>query len=147
MLKRIELIFITACILLCELGLSHANAAQVTASRTNNVAISFPAPSISAMVLEIASQKGFYKEEGVDVTLVRVPGTPGVQGLLAGEFEFTTNVGIALNASLKGATFKQVMLNESTLFWLYTKPEINSIEKLKGKTIAMSTRGSLPTLT
>ena len=71
MLKRIELIFITACILLCELGLSHANAAQVAASRTNNVAISFSAPSISAMVLEIASQKGFYKEEGVDVALVR----------------------------------------------------------------------------
>jgi len=117
--------------------------AQSTPVRSNKASISYPAPSVSAMVLEIANQKGFFKEEGVEATLVRVPGAPGVQGMLAGEFEFSTNVGSALNASLRGATFKIVMLNESTLFWLYGKPEISSPNLLRGKKIGMSTRGSL----
>jgi NitT/TauT family transport system substrate-binding protein len=117
--------------------------AQPTSVRSYKVNISYPAPSVSAMVLEIANQKGFFKEEGVEATLVRVPGTPGVQGMLAGEFDFSTNVGSALNASLRGATFKLVMLNESTLFWLYGKPEISSPNMLRGKKIGMSTRGSL----
>jgi NitT/TauT family transport system substrate-binding protein len=95
------------------------------------------------MVLEIANQKGFFRDEGIETTLVRVPGAAGVQGMLAGEFDFSTNVGSALNASLRGATFKLVMLNESTLFWLYGKAEITSPHSLKGKKIGMSTHGSL----
>jgi NitT/TauT family transport system substrate-binding protein len=143
MFKRIQCLSSTAVILICLLGSKETIAAQVTASRPNKATISYPAPSISAMVLEIADQKGFYKEEGLDIGLVRVPGTTGVQGMLAGEFDLATNVGTALNASLKAAAFKLIMLNESTLFWLYAKPEINSVAKLKGKKIAMSTRGSL----
>lgn len=112
-------------------------------ARSSKAGISYPAPSVSAMVLEIANQKGFFKDEGVEALLVRVPGTPGVQGMLAGEFDFSTNVGSALNAALRGATFKVVMLNESTLFWLYGKPDISSPNSLKGKKIGMSTRGSL----
>jgi NitT/TauT family transport system substrate-binding protein len=117
--------------------------AQGQASRLENSLLSYPAFSISLMPALIAQQKNFYQEEGLSVTLLQAPGTPGIQAMMAGQVDFSTNVGIALSAILRSVPFKIIMLNETTLFWLYSKPNITSLASLKGKTVGMSTQGSL----
>ncbi len=116
---------------------------QALSARLESSVLSYPASSISLMPALIAEQKHFYQDEGLSVALLQAPGTPGIQAMMAGQVDFSTNVGIALSAILRGAAFRIVMLNETTLFWLYSKPNITSVASLKRKTVGISTQGSL----
>ena len=78
------------------------------------------------------------REEGIDLKLLIVVGTPSIQGLLAGSIQFTVAGTSALIAAAKGTAPLKVVLaaNDKVHQWLLSKPEITSLKSLKGKRIA-----------
>ncbi len=78
------------------------------------------------------------REEGIDLKMLVIAGTPSIQGLLAGSIQFTVAGTSALIAAAKGAAPLKVVLaaNDKVHQWLLSKPEITSVRNLKGKRIA-----------
>jgi ABC-type nitrate/sulfonate/bicarbonate transport system substrate-binding protein len=100
-------------------------------------------PAISAFA--IARDRGYYRQEGLDVQLIVIPSALGMQALLAGNIKFSTAGGSGLLPILRGAPVKYVFTSfNRPMFWLYSKPEIRSVEALKGKKIGVSGIGSGP---
>ena len=100
-------------------------------------------PAVSAFAL--ARDRGYYRQEGLDVQLVLIPSALGMQALLAGNIKFSTAGGSGLLPILRGAPVKYVFTTFSRpMFWLYARPEIRSVENLRGKKVGVSGIGSGP---
>jgi NitT/TauT family transport system substrate-binding protein len=100
-------------------------------------------PAVSAFAL--ARDRGYYRQEGLDVQLVLIPSALGMQALLAGNIKFSTAGGSGLLPILRGAPVKYVFTTFSRpMFWLYARPEIRAVENLKGKKVGVSGIGSGP---
>jgi ABC-type nitrate/sulfonate/bicarbonate transport systems, periplasmic components len=97
-----------------------------------------PGKNFQHVIYPIAQEKGYMREEGIDLKLLIVAGTPSIQGLLAGSIQFTVAGTSALIAAAKGAAPLKVVLaaNDKVHQWLLSKPEISSPKSLKGKRIA-----------
>ncbi len=87
------------------------------------------------------------KEEGIDLNVVVMASTPGLQAVLAGEMDFTGSGSSALVAVTRGnAPLKTVLaVNDQVLQWLMVRPQYNSFKELKGKKIAVTGVASVAT--
>lgn len=97
-----------------------------------------PGKNFQHVIYPIAQEKGYVREEGIDLKMLVIAGTPSIQGLLAGSIQFTVAGTSALIAAAKGAAPLKVVLaaNDKVHQWLLSKPEITSVRNLKGKRIA-----------
>ena len=97
-----------------------------------------PGKNFQHVIYPIAQEKGYMREEGIDLKMLVIAGTPSIQGLLAGSIQFTVAGTSALIAAAKGAAPLKVVLaaNDKVHQWLLSKPEITSVKNLKGKRIA-----------
>ena len=97
-----------------------------------------PGKDFQHVIYPIAQEKGYMREEGIDLKMLVIAGTPSIQGLLAGSIQFTVAGTSALIAAAKGAAPLKVVLaaNDKVHQWLLSKPEITSVRNLKGKRIA-----------
>jgi NitT/TauT family transport system substrate-binding protein len=111
-------------------------ASSVFALEPANVAIS--TKTIQAAIFPIAQDRGYMKEEGIDLKTVFTEATPGIQAMVAGSIEFTNSGTSALVALSRGSAPLKVVLatNDQVLQWLITRPNISSAKDLKGKKIA-----------
>ena len=97
-----------------------------------------PGKNFQHVIYPIAQEKGYMREEGIDLKMLVIAGTPSIQGLLAGSIQFTVAGTSTLIAAAKGAAPLKVVLaaNDKVHQWLLSKPEITSVRNLKGKRIA-----------
>ncbi len=100
--------------------------------------------SPNALIYRFATEKGFYREEGLDVLLIQAGMLPGIQGLVGGSFQFSQILGQGAAAVLRGLPLKIVMVFDTRpLNWLYAAKSIKAIQDLKGgKQIAVSSFGA-----
>ena len=112
-------------------------------SRVVNLAA--PAASLSQIPFYVAQERGFFRDEGLDVNLI-VMGAPVANLALIGQnVDFSSVPTAALSAMLRGAPLR-VIFNAfyRPLVWLYSKAEIRSAKELKGKRIGVAGIGSGP---
>jgi NitT/TauT family transport system substrate-binding protein len=94
--------------------------------------------------LAVARERGYFRQEGLNVELVLMPAALNIKVLLAGEIGYATTVGSALVAAVRGIDVRVVMLFvDRPLLDLVAVPEVSSIAELKGKVIGISSRGGL----
>jgi NitT/TauT family transport system substrate-binding protein len=93
--------------------------------------------------LFVAREKGWFKEEHIDIEFVSMPGTTAVPALSSGDIDVSTSSGSAINAILQGADLRVIMAaNETSPYFIYTnKPGINSLKDIEGKTFGIQSRG------
>ena len=119
---------------------SHAVAQELV-----KVPVQIPAISPAVSTFALARDRGYYRQEGLDVQLVLIPSALGMQALLGGNIKFSTAGGSGILPILRGAPVKFVFTTfNRPMFWLYAKPEIRSVENLKGKKVGVSGLGSGP---
>lgn len=108
------------------------------------VKLHIPGYSPNSIPFQIAEEKGFYKEEGLEIQTTRMKTGAGVQALIAGSIDATQILGLTLRAAIsRGAPLKIVMVfNDRPLYRLLTKREIKSFGDLKGKIVASTTPGA-----
>lgn len=113
--------------------------------QTVNMAI--PSKSFQMVIYPLAQQKGYMKEEGIDLRVIYIAPVTSIQAMLGGDVQFTGAGSSALvsiaraNAPLKVI----VSTNDRVLQWLLTHPNITTPKELKSKRIATTGVASIAT--
>jgi NitT/TauT family transport system substrate-binding protein len=86
----------------------------------------------------IAQERGYMKEEGIDLKLAFMQNAPGLQALTANQVQFSGSGSSALVAISKGgAPLKTILaINDQVLQWVMVRPNITSLKDLKDKKVA-----------
>src|SRR5689334_2072703 len=109
------------------------------------VPVQIPSITPAATAFEVARDRGYYRQEGLEVQLVVMPSGLGTQAMIAGNVKFSTAGGAGLLPILRGAPVRYMFTTfQRPMFWLYTKPDIRSVEMLRGKKVGVSSLGSGP---
>jgi NitT/TauT family transport system substrate-binding protein len=101
--------------------------------------------SLSAAYMDhiSAMEKGYFREEGLAIEVIRAPGGVATPGLLSGQFDFSSSASSALSAAVRGGPIKLVYTNLSrpTYSLVSIKSNITSAKDLVGKKIAINSFG------
>lgn len=111
--------------------------------RPEKIIFSIPSRSIAAIDLYVAKERGFFRDEGLDVDIVQIRGNVAVAAALSGQVHATNGVGTVIRA-LERSEIPLKVLTVSlkrNLFWLVARKEITSIAQLKGKILGTTTFG------
>jgi ABC-type nitrate/sulfonate/bicarbonate transport system substrate-binding protein len=113
--------------------------------QARNIRVSIPSISHTPAALIIAKDKGYYKEENLEVELVLMPAALATQAVLSGAVQFSNVSGAGLPPILRGAPLRFVFSTFTRpAFWIFSRPDIRQIEDLKGKKIGASSPGAGP---
>jgi ABC-type nitrate/sulfonate/bicarbonate transport system substrate-binding protein len=107
--------------------------------------IGYSSISGSYLGLWVAHDAGFFAKEGLDDQMILIPsGSQLAQVVIAGEVDIAAlNGSSAMAAALQGADLKVIGNTTNRLiFSIYARPEIKTIEALKGKKIGVTRFGS-----
>lgn len=104
------------------------------------VNVTLPSKSFQFIIFPLAKERGYMKEEGIDLNIVVMASTAGLQAVLAGEMDFTGSGSSALVAVTRGnAPLKTVLaVNDQVLQWLMVRPQYGTFKELKNKKIAVT---------
>ncbi len=108
-----------------------------------NITVSLVTPSAAYMDHFVAIEKGYFREQNLNVEYIRAGGGVATPALMSGELHLSTSAGSALSAGLRGGPLKIVYTNLSrpSYKFISTKPEIQTLKDLIGKKIAINTFG------
>ena len=113
-------------------------------ARAENIKIGLPSVTITAMPFFVAKEHGFFQQEGLNAEMVVMPASLNIKVLLAGDIQYAATIGSAVAAAIRGINVRTVMLFvDRPLQDLVGAPSVTSIAELKGKTVAISSRGGL----
>jgi NitT/TauT family transport system substrate-binding protein len=109
-----------------------------SAGAADKIRIGVPQQVIHFLTLPLAQKKGFLKEEGYDVEIVRVSGPIGRSALMSGEIDYYTPIAFIVQSAIVGLPLK-VMASYVNCppFVLMSRPEFKSAQDLKGKTMGI----------
>ena len=113
------------------------------ATAEEKVRFSVAAVTGSYMDEFVAIEKGYHRDEGLAVEMIRAGGGVATQALIAGDLHFSTSAGSALGAMLRGAEIKVVYTNiDRPGYQLWSgRPEIKALKDLIGKRVGVTSRG------
>lgn len=112
-------------------------------AQTSKIHISAPSKSLSWFPIHLAREKGFYRAEALDVDYVIMKPQVAMQALIAGDVGYTTALGSTIRAALRNIPLRVVMtIADKPLFALMAKPEIKSVEELRGRLVGVSSFGA-----
>jgi ABC-type nitrate/sulfonate/bicarbonate transport system substrate-binding protein len=114
--------------------------AEQPAAALERVNVTLPSKSFQFIIFPLAKDRGYMKEEGIDLNVVVMSSTTGLQAVLAGEMDFTGSGSSALVAvTQSNAPLKTVLaVNDQVLQWLIARPQYNSFKDLKDKKVAVT---------
>jgi ABC-type nitrate/sulfonate/bicarbonate transport system substrate-binding protein len=109
-----------------------------------NIKIGLPSVTITAMPFLVAKEHGFFQQEGLSAEMVVMPASLNIKVLLAGDIQYAATIGSAVAAAMRGIRVRTVMLFvDRPLQDLVGAAGINSAADLRGKALAISSRGGL----
>jgi len=107
------------------------------------VRLSISAVDVSFLTGGLALRRGFFRDEGLDVELIRMNANVSVTALSTGDIDYTMVFASVVRGALRGLPMKVVAsFMDSSTHLLIARPEYKSIRDLKGKTLAVSTYGA-----
>jgi NitT/TauT family transport system substrate-binding protein len=115
-----------------------------TAAAGEEVFIGNPGKSLNFFHFDLAIEKGYFKELGLDVKVLNTKCDIAVTALLTGDLQATGCVGSASRfiASQNVPVRTVIWLFKKPTFYVVARPDIKSAADLKGKTIGISSFGS-----
>jgi ABC-type nitrate/sulfonate/bicarbonate transport system substrate-binding protein len=122
-----------------------APAVRKAAGATSEERIRFSVAAVTGSYMDefVAIEKGYHREEGLTVEMIRAGGGIATQALMAGDLHFSTSAGSALTAMLRGAEIKVIYTNiDRPGYQLWSgQPEIKTLKDLVGKKVGVTSRG------
>jgi ABC-type nitrate/sulfonate/bicarbonate transport system substrate-binding protein len=110
-----------------------------SAASPSKITIHVPGKTLAVMVFYFGKDKGFFAQEGIDAQLVAMAPPTAIVALVAGELDFSTTLGAATSAIMRGSAIKRVFyVQQDPTFALTTQPEIKSIRELVDKVIGVN---------
>jgi len=117
--------------------------AAAPAEAVDKVRLSISSIDVSFLSSGIALKRGFFRDEGLDVELIRMNANVSVTALSTGDIDYTMVFASVVRGALRGMPMKVVAsFMDSSTHLLIARPEYKTIRDLKGKTLAVSTYGA-----
>ena len=112
---------------------------EALGQNVERVIMAVPGIGLSQLPAFVAQEKGFYKQERLEVLIVVMDGTIATRAMIGGDIDFNLALASGVSAILNGAPVKGVMgmTTRGTQSFM-VKPEINSAADLKGKIVDVS---------
>jgi len=123
------------------------NPGFINAQALQTVNMAIPSKSFQMVIYPVAQQRGYMKEEGIDLRIIYIAPTTSIQGMLGGDVQFTgAGTSAVVSIARASAPLKVVVAtNDRVLQWLLARPNIASPQDLKGKKHATTGAGTLAT--
>lgn len=117
-----------------------ANLSQ--AQPIEKVRVGMPSFSLSFIAPRVAQAKGFFQAEGLEVELIQMATNISIVALTTKDIDYSTASGAALRSAVRGLPVKVVMyFNGRPLHVLVVKPEVRSLQELRGKVLGFAGYG------
>jgi len=128
--------------ILCILAL-WATPCGAQSPKLEDIRVSYASVGVIYYPHFIAKELGFYRDEGLNVDLIAMPGGLATKALVSGDLHFSTSSGSSLNASLRDIKLKVVYVNlDRPLYKLLSwRDEIRKVTDLRGRGIGVASRG------
>src|SRR4026207_1629378 len=111
--------------------------------QAERVTLGYPATAMSHFPVFVGREFGQFRDEGIDVQLVRVAGNVVVAALLSGELGYTTSSDATIRSALQNIPIKMLAaIGVKPSLSLIVRPEIKTVADLKGKANAISAPGT-----
>ena len=108
----------------------------------DKVRISVTNPNMSFLPSGVALKKGFFKDEGLDVEIIRMNVPNIITALVTGDIGYTLLFGSVVRGALRGMPMRALAsLLDGSTHALVAKPEYKSGKELKGKTVGIGNFG------
>ena len=112
-------------------------ASRQVAIALDTVTAALTSKAFQYVPLVIAQERGYLKEEGLELKLVFMQNAAGLQALIANAVQFSGSGSSALVASKGNAPLKTILaFNDQVLQWIVARPNIKSLRYLSGKKVA-----------
>jgi len=109
----------------------------------DKIRISISSLDVAFLTSGVAQKRGFFKEEGLDVELIRMNANVSITALATGDTDYTMIFGSVVRGAMRGLPIKVVAsFMDSSTHTLIARPEFKSIKDLKGKTLGVSSFGA-----
>ena len=127
----------------CALALAALVVCAAPAHAADKIKASIPVTTGTYAMYYVAEDKGYFKEEGLDVALTVAGGGVATPALMAGDLDFNGSPGAAISAILRGAPIKIFFVSQDRpAYELWSgDPKIVAVADLKGKPVGVFTRG------
>src|SRR6185295_6079671 len=114
------------------------------ADKLTQVRMGLAARSTTSMPFFVAKERGFFREEGLDVELIVMQAIQTIQATMGNSTQFASATGSAVSAAVSGADIKVILaVTDQPSFDLIVQPNITSVQQLRGKKIGTGGVGSL----
>lgn len=107
------------------------------------VRVSIPGANVTYLPFYAAKEKGYYREEGIEIEFILMPAALASTAVMTGDIDYNGAVTGVVAAAVKGQPIKAVIFTmRSPVQGLMAKPEIKDPQQLKGRKIGVSSPGS-----
>jgi NitT/TauT family transport system substrate-binding protein len=108
----------------------------------DKVRISVTNPNMSFLPSGVALKKGFFKDDGLEVEIIRMNVPNIITALVTGDIGYTLLFGSVVRGALRGMPMRALAsLLDGSTHALVAKPEYKSGKELKGKTVGIGNFG------
>jgi len=115
---------------------------QPPARAADKVRIAVTNFNMSFLPTGVALRRGFFKDEGLDVEIIRMNTPNTVAAMTTGDVGYTLLFGSVVRAALRGMPIRALAsLLDSPTYALIARPEYKSLKDLRGKTIGIANFG------
>jgi NitT/TauT family transport system substrate-binding protein len=112
------------------------------AGGAERVRFALPGNSMGYLPLIVAIHRGFFKEENIDLELIRLVPTVAHNALLLNEVQYHGLADSGLRLAARGAPLKAIFYGaDRPMYYLVGKKDVRTVAELKGKRIGVSTFG------
>jgi ABC-type nitrate/sulfonate/bicarbonate transport system substrate-binding protein len=99
--------------------------------------------SLSIGPLLYGIERGFYRDEGIDLLYVSIRADLGIKTLLTGDVDYLYSVGTIIRGAVLGLPVRTLSFDfAKVMHFLMARPEIASAAMLKGKRVGVSSFGA-----
>lgn len=137
-MRKTLFLFLLTCVLVSLIGKSESPAQ----TPLQKVTISTSSPGIFSIDLALAQDRGFFREEGLELQLVQMRANTAIAAGISSNVDALGSIGSAIRAIQRGAPLRVVAVTlRRPLFWLIARPEYRTVKDLQGKVLGVVTIG------
>ena len=108
----------------------------------DKIRISVTNPNMSFLPSGVALKKGFFKDEGLDIEIIRMNVPNIITALVTGDIGYTLLFGSVVRGALRGMPMRALAsLLDGSTHALVARPEYKSGKELRGKTVGIGNFG------
>jgi len=102
------------------------------------IIVSYAGPTVTFLPAEVARQRGFLREQNLDMKLLLTRSEVDRAALVSGSVDYTLRAGSSFVSAARGLPVRIVLLGTMKPFWgLVVRSQVKSVAELKGKSMGV----------